>query len=217
MSLSNIARSTARSAVIARSCTSCHARNISTNPPPPPLGPEPVDKKGSAMPFIVGAVVASGGLGYYYMRQNKQERIPEVSQKTRELEGAARAQTQRKIDEGRTKIDDVKDSSKATYDSATNKANSAAADAQARLASYKDSATSSLQHARDSTEQSVHDAKTYVGQKGEEAKSSWWGWLGWGNSKSEEAKEAAARKAAQGAASVKQTAADAEKSASKRA
>lgn len=83
--------------------------------------------------------------------------------------------------------------------------------------SYKDSAAASLQDAKHSVENGAHDAKAYAEKKGEEAKSTWWSWFSWGSNKSEEAKEVAAQKAAQGAANVKEKAADAEKSAQRRA
>ncbi|KAI5120289.1 hypothetical protein M0805_005795 [Coniferiporia weirii] len=224
MNTSRIARTAARRAVVAKPRASCHARTVSTNPPPPPIGPEPIDKKGTAAPFMVGALVAAGGVGYYYYTtQSRQEELPEVGQKARELENAARVQTQKKIDDGRlkengkAKVDSAQGAVQDGYNSATAKANAAATDAQARLASYKDAASNSLQQARESTEKGAHDAKAYVDQKGQNAKSTWWSWLGWGSSKSEEAKEAAAQKAAQSAAGTKQAAADVEKAASKRA
>lgn len=76
---------------------------ISTHEPAPPIGPEPANKKNAGTPFIIGALVAAGGLGYYFYSK-EEEKPAEVGQKARELEEAARAQTQRKIDEGKVKV-----------------------------------------------------------------------------------------------------------------
>ena len=92
-----------------------------------------------------------------------------------------------------------------------------AADAQSRVASYRDAAAASLQSTKEATGKAANDAKVYTEDKARQAQSSWWSWLGWGKSKGEDAKEAAAGEAAKGAREVKEKAAEAEKSAQKRA
>ena len=74
-----------------------------------------------------------------------------------------------------------------------------------------------MQQSKESVEKVAHDTKVYAEEKANEAKSSWFSWLGWGKSKTEDAKEAAAKQAAGAAKDVKEAAAEAEKSAQKRA
>ena len=82
--------------------------------------------------------------------------------------------------------------------------------------SYKNSASESFQHTKDSAQRGTQDAKESAEENGKEAQNTWWSWLGWGSQKKDEAKSAAAGKAAEGAAGVKEKAAEAEKSAAKR-
>ena len=73
-----------------------------------------------------------------------------------------------------------------------------------------------LGSARTETEKTAEAAHAYAEEKGKDAKSSWWGWLGWGKSKAEDAKKNAAAVAAKGAQDVKESAAETEKNATKR-
>lgn len=75
-------------------------------PPPPP--PPPSEPASSNTPLILGIVTALGGAGgWYYFSQNKAKE-EDVKQKARELDHAARAQAQKKVDEGKAKIDELK-------------------------------------------------------------------------------------------------------------
>ena len=81
---------------------------------------------------------------------------------------------------GKATYDDAQSRVQSTYNDATNKANAIVSDVQDRATAYKDSAVSTYGQAVNSTTQGVHDAKVYVEDKAEEAKSSWWSWFGWG-------------------------------------
>lgn len=75
-------------------------------PPPPP--PPPSETASSNTPLILGIVTALGGAGgWYYFSQNKAKEA-DVKQKARELDHAARIQAQKKVDEGKAKVDELK-------------------------------------------------------------------------------------------------------------
>lgn len=81
-------------------------RRYATESPTPPMP----DKKSSGNAFLIGVLLAAGaGGGYYYYSSSRSE--VDVKQKARELDHAARAQANMKIDEGRQKLDDAKVSS----------------------------------------------------------------------------------------------------------
>lgn len=78
----------------------------------------------------------------------------------------------------------------------------------------KDSTVASLQNAKDSAAQTLgrtasdaerkkEEAQLKAHEVKEEAKSSWWSWIGWGSSKSKEAESMAAEKVAEGAEGAK--------------
>lgn len=93
----------------------------------------------------------------------------------------------------------------------------AAADARENFDSYRHSAQKAASNARDSTENLYKEARTAtdrkidetrsnIEKKGEEAKSGWFSWLGWGKSKAEETKQDVAGKVADSAEDVKKQA-----------
>ena len=57
--------------------------------------------------MILGLTALGAGGAWYYYTQN-QAREEDVQQKTRELDHAARVQAQKKVDEGKTKVDELK-------------------------------------------------------------------------------------------------------------
>ena len=117
---------------------------------------------------------------------------------------------------GKATYDDAQSRVQSTYNDATNKANAIVSDVQDRATAYKDSAVSTYGQEVNSTTQGVHDAKVYVEDKAEEAKSSWWSWFGWGKKKGDDAQREVAQKTAEAARAVKDSAADVEKRAQSR-
>ncbi|KAK7472982.1 hypothetical protein VKT23_001086 [Stygiomarasmius scandens] len=157
-------------------------------------------KNNTLLITVLVAAAAAGGYWYYSESDNLQAEAKaheeEAKKKAREATEAGKARLEDAYKQGQAKYGDMKASVDKSIQDAEARTKQAAENAQAKLNDYKNDA-------RDSVENLYNDARASTVKKEEQAKEGWFSWLGWGKSKTEDAKKSSAEKVSDAAADVK--------------
>ncbi|KAG6857764.1 hypothetical protein H0H87_004180 [Tephrocybe sp. NHM501043] len=199
-------------------------------PPPPPSGQSApnakANKSGSnTLLYSVLGVAVAAGTYYYYAnpydvnaaKEKARRDQEEMEKRARETLEAGKARADDAYKQGQAKYDAVKAEGKEKVHELEDRARQVATDTQDKFDSYKKSAQRSVSDARNSTEdlykearstaeRQVGEVRSGVERKAEEARSGWFSWLGWGKSKTDEAKQDVAGKVAESAEDVRKRA-----------
>jgi len=157
-------------------------------------------KNNTLLITVLAAAVAAGGYWYYSESDDLQAEAKaheeEAKKKAREATEAGKARLEDAYKQGQVKYGEMKASVDKSIQDAEARTKQAAENAQAKLNGYKNDAS-------DSVENLYNDARASTVKKEEQAKEGWFSWLGWGKSKTEDAKKSSAEKVSDAAADVK--------------